>query len=269
MNPRGASADSLAGLTDELVGALSEGVDAARIGDDLFAVSLLLRSDAALRRVVTDVSVPAEAKQSLVRDLLRGRSTEQAVDLTASAAGKRWTVSRDLPDSLERLSEIAIVRSTGDDSGRLGDELFEVGQLVKDNPQLRDALGDPSRSVEDKVTLVESILGGKALPATVTLAKQALAGSYRTVGVALGEYQKVAAEVRDERVARVRVAKPLSEQDRRRLTDALARQYGRDVHVNVVVDPDLIGGIRVEIGDDVIDGTMANRLDEARRRLAG
>jgi F-type H+-transporting ATPase subunit delta len=103
----------------------------------------------------------------------------------------------------------------------------------------------------------------------VTLSEQALSGSYRTVGVALEEYQKVAASVNDERVAEVRVAQPLAEADRVRLEQALSRQYGREVHLNVVVDPTLLGGMRVAIGDDVIDGTVVARLDHARRKLAG
>ena len=117
--------------------------------------------------------------------------------------------------------------------------------------------------------LVRGLLEGKALPATVTLALQALAGTYRTVAVALATYQQVAAQVHGERVATVRVAHPLADTERQRLTDALSRQYDRQIHLNVVVDPDVIGGIRVEIGDDVIDGTVANRLDDARRKLAG
>ena len=67
----------------------------------------------------------------------------------------------------------------------------------------------------------------------------------------------------------MRVAQPLAQADRDRLSAALARTYGREVHLNVVVDPDVIGGIRVEIGDDVIDGTVSTRLDEAGRKLAG
>jgi F-type H+-transporting ATPase subunit delta len=65
------------------------------------------------------------------------------------------------------------------------------------------------------------------------------------------------------------VARELSDADRQRLQGALARQYDRPVHLNVVVDPEVVGGVKVEIGDDVIDGTVASRLDDARRRLAG
>ena len=87
--------------------------------------------------------------------------------------------------------------------------------------------------------------------------------------VAIEEYQKVAADAHGQRVAEVRVAHELSSADIERLQAALSNQYGRTVHLNVVVDPDILGGMRVEIGDDVIDGTVSGRIDDARRRLAG
>jgi F-type H+-transporting ATPase subunit delta len=151
----------------------------------------------------------------------------------------------------------------------LADELFAVGQLVKEQPELRDALSDPARTIEDKRALVRGLLDGKALPATIRLVEQAVTGTHRTVGIALKEYQRVAAEVHGEGVATVRVAHPLSYFELRRLADSLARQYGRPVHLNVVVSPEVIGGVRVEIGDDVIDGTVSSRLDEAHRKLVG
>jgi F-type H+-transporting ATPase subunit delta len=67
----------------------------------------------------------------------------------------------------------------------------------------------------------------------------------------------------------VRVARELTEENLSRLAASLQEKYGRKVHLNVLVDPDVVGGIRVEIGHDVIDGTVASRLDNARRRLAG
>jgi F-type H+-transporting ATPase subunit delta len=152
---------------------------------------------------------------------------------------------------------------------RLEDEIFAVGRLVQANPELRDALSDPARSRDDKSALISGLLGDKVLPATVALVQQSLSGSHRTVTVALASYQKVAAEVRGQGVATVRVAQPLAQAERDRLAAALARTYGREVHLNVIVDRDVIGGIRVEIGDDVIDGTVSTRLDEAGRKLAG
>jgi F-type H+-transporting ATPase subunit delta len=94
-------------------------------------------------------------------------------------------------------------------------------------------------------------------------------GVHLTVRNAIEEYTKVAAETRDRLVALVRSARPLGESEEKRLGDVLARQYDRPVHLNVVVDPSVVGGIRVEIGDQVIDGTISSRLDDARRRLVG
>ena len=265
---RGASAEAVADLTDDLSARVSGGGDAARIGGDLFSVAAVLRAEPGLRRVVTDASVAPDARSGLAHQVLSGKIDDGALALVSSAVRRRWTATRDLADALEHLGVVAVVKSAGD-AGRLADELFAVGQLVKDSPELRDALSDRSRSAEDKRALVRTLLDGKTLPATTMLVEQSLAGSYRTVGVALAAYQQVAAEVHGQGIATVRVARPLADADRQRLTDALSRQRGREVHLNVVVEPGLIGGIRVEIGDDVIDGTVSSRLDEAARALAG
>ena len=268
---RGPSAEALAILEEQLDGALGDAGTrkAAQVGDDLFGLSVVLRSNAGLRRVLTDVAIEGPAKQQLTRELFAEKVDPVTLDLVGAAVAQRWTTTRHLADALEHLSEIAIVRSAGDNVDRVVDELFTVAQLVSANPTLRDALSDPSRSVDDKVGLVDELLSGKALTATVTLVKQSLSGSYRSMPVALATYQQVAARVKQQRVATVRVATELSESEKARLGAALSRQYGRQVHLNIQVDPELIGGVRVEIGDDVIDGSVVSRLAEARRRLAG
>lgn len=268
MDFRGASANAVADLLDDLHERVGQGADAARVGGDLFSVAEVLRSEPALRRVATDVSVAVEARSGLVGELFGERVGEHALALLSAAVRQRWTATRDLPDALEHAGVVAMARSA-EVPERLEEELFSLEQTVKHNPELRDALSDPSRSLDDKRGLVRGLLEDKALPATVTLVEQALAGTHRTVGVALRSYQQVAAEVFGEHVATVRVAEQLAADDRRRLAEALARQYGRDVHLNVVVDPQVLGGVRVEIGHEVIDGTVSSRLDEARRRLAG
>ena len=268
---RGASADALAALTEKLGLVGEAGADAARVGDDLFGVADVLRREPALRRVATDLSVTPEAKAELVRGIFAARLDPASLDIVADAVGRRWAATRDLGDALEHLGVVAMVRSA-ENAGQadaLENELFAFERLVSGTPELRDALSDPKRSLADKRALLRNLLEGKATPATIRLAEQALAGTHRTVAVALEEYQKIAAAHRNRLVAEVRVARPLSEADAQRLAGVLAKQYGRPVHLNVVVDPDVIGGIRVEVGDDVIDGTVVSRLDDARRRLAG
>jgi len=269
MDLRGASAEALADLTGRLDDAIGGVRQAATLADELFTVSQLFRSEAGLRRYATDASLPPDTKKGMVQQVFKDRLDERALTLLTEAAGRRWTLSRDLPDVLERLSEIAVVRSAGAKSGQVADELFELSRIVDGNPHLRDALSDPARSVEDKSALLDSLLDGKVQAATLTLAKQALAGTYRTMTAALATYRVVAAESQGEIVATVRVARPLSAADRRQLAEILNAQYATTVHLNVVIDPEVLGGVRVEIGDQVIDGTIASRLDDARRRLAG
>jgi F-type H+-transporting ATPase subunit delta len=286
---RGPSADALADLTEQLgpargirasVARLASRVtghdeeesthaDLAQVGDDLFAVAGVLRHEASVRRMVTDVSTEPRAKSGLVRQLFGGKISAKALDLVADAVERRWTRTRDLADALEHLGVVAVVGSTGDDAERLSDELFTVGQMLEREPDLRSALSDPARSTQDKAALLRSLLEGKTLPATLRLTEQALSGTERTVSIAIEEYEKIAADAHGARVATVRVAKELTAEDLERLAAALSRQYDRPVHLNVIVEPGLIGGMRVEIGDDVIDGTVSSRLDEARRRLAG
>jgi F-type H+-transporting ATPase subunit delta len=264
---RGASADALAALTDAVGGAAE--ATAATVAGDLFAAATAFRNEGALRRFVTDQSVAAEARSGMVRELFSGKVDPASLELLADAAGRRWTRTRDLADVLEQVGVVAAVRSAGSQVGTLVDELFAVRQAVTEHSDLRNALSDPTRSTADKAGLVESLLAGKALPATVQLVGQSLSGSYRTVVAALEDYERIAAGVQGESVATVHVARALSSADQERLASALGRQYGRAVHLNVVVDPAVLGGLKVEIGDDVIDGTVSSRLDDARRKIAG
>ncbi len=270
MQFRGASADSVAELTDQLAEQVrGEPGRAATMADDLVTVAATLRREGALRRFSTDASLPTEARTGLAREVFGSSVDPESLDLVAAGTARRWISAGDLPAAFEHLAVVAAVRSAGEDTERLADELFAVSQAVKQQHELRDALSDPVRDVAAKEGLVRDVLGSRFLDATVSLVVQAVTSNYRTVTAALEDYQKVAASVHGEGVATVRVAKSLTDDEARRLEQALQRQYDRPVHLNQVVDPDVIGGVRVEIGDDVIDGTVSSRLAGARRHLTG
>ncbi|RNL65246.1 F0F1 ATP synthase subunit delta [Nocardioides marmoriginsengisoli] len=266
---RGASAEARSGLRAALDAAVGSDTAAATLGEDLLGAAAVLRAEPGLRRMVTDQAIDAAAKSGLARQVFDGKISAAGLGIVGDAVARRWTTTRDLADVLEYLGVVAVVKSAGADSTRLADELFALSQLVGEHADLRGALSDPTRTAADKGVLLASLLDGKALAATQRLAVLALNGSHRTVVVALAEFQKIAAAVKDEGVAKVRVARALTAADRDRLQSALSRQYGRPVHLNVSVEPGLVGGMRVEIGDDVIDGSVSSRLDDARRRLAG
>lgn len=270
MRFRGASAENLRRLEDSLDRLVSADTDAAQLGEELFGASEVFRAQGSLRRVVTDMSVGEEAKAGVVREVFGERLAPDAVDLVTRAVQGRWTAPGDLADGLEHLGVVAVARSVDEaQRDRLVDELFAVRRLVHDTTDLRDALADPSRRAADKAGLMRELLRDRTLPSTLVLTERAITGGHRTALVALEEYQRVAAEVQGRRVAVASVAQPLAAAERERLSEALSSRYGRPVHLNEVVDSAMIGGVRVEIGDEVIDGAVSTRLAEARRRLAG
>ena len=230
---RGASAEALAELGQQAtkVGTLDEG---ATLGTQLFGVASVVRRDAALRRALTDSSVEGEAKSGLARAVFGNALAQPALDLVADAASRRWISARDLPDALERVAVAATVRSAGAKGKQVGDELFAVKQVVDTNPSLRGALGDQTRTAEDRSGLLLGLLDGKTLPATGVLVGQAVTRERGSVEVALQEYLDLAAEALDEAVATVHTAKELSADEQSRLAAALSAQYAKDVQLHVL-----------------------------------
>jgi F-type H+-transporting ATPase subunit delta len=263
---RGASAEAKQELSSRLE---SLSGDAATIGEELFVVASVLRSEAAVRRIVTDASIEGDAKAGLVGNVFGNALGSESLDLVKDAVTRRWTVTRDLADTIEYLGAVATVRSAGDEGSRVSDELFQVRQTVDSHADLRSALSDPARSTADKSGLLRQLFEGKVQQATLRLVAQAVSGSHGSVDRGLEEFQHVAAEAKDEKIATVHTARDLADSERDRLAQALSQQYATTVHLQVVVDPGVIGGLRVEIGDDVIDGTVASKLDDAQRKLAG
>jgi F-type H+-transporting ATPase subunit delta len=267
----GSSADSLTRLTGQVVEAVDGGADGAELGTGLFAASGVLADQPSLRRALTDPSTEAAGRSALAEAVFGKHVSAAAASVIGAAAGLRWASSGDLVDALEQLGVVAIVRAADREGAgdRVEAELFEFGRTVTEHPDLRSALSDPARSVEDKRALVRTLLEGKADAATVLLVEQAAGGRHLTLTNAIDSFVEQAARTRDRLVALVRVARPLDGDEEKRLAAALSAQYDRTVHLNTVVDPSVLGGIHVSVGDEVIDGTVSSRLDEAARRLAG
>jgi F-type H+-transporting ATPase subunit delta len=263
---RGPSAEALAGLSESL-GKGGTLADAAKTGEELFGVVRVLRSDAALRRVLTDSSVPVEARTGLTETVFGSAVGDRTLNILSDAAGRRWTASGDLPEALEHIAALSAVRSAGKDGSTVADELFAVRRMIDGNPELRSALSDQTRSVEDRAGLLGGLLEGNVHPATMLLVREAVSRGQGAVGAVLGHYLELAAEALDEAVATVHTARELTASEKDRLVTALSKQYDSQVQLHVVVDPELIGGMRIQIRDDVIDGTVAGRLDDARRKL--
>ena len=145
------------------------------------------------------------------------------------------------------------------------DQLFRFGRLVESDPDLRNMLADRAIDRNKRQELVGELLRGRATDSTIVLAKRAVAARERTFAQTIEGYVTLAAAQKNRVVATVRVAKPLTENQRDRLVAALTNQIGRQVTIQEVIDPDILGGVRVELGDEVFEGTVSGRLEAARR----
>lgn len=246
--------------------------DPAVVADELFAVTGLLDDNAALRRTVADPSREGKERADLVTRLLHGKLSNETVGVVSVLVTQRWAQDRDLTDTIERFGVEALLKGA-EASGSLDqveDELFRFERLVDGNPELRDALGNRQGDAAGKADLVSTLLQGKARPETVRLARQAvLAPRGRRFDRTLEAYLDIAAERRQQLTAVVTTAVDLTQEQRTRLAGALQQIYSKPVQLQIVHDEDVIGGIRVQIGDEVVDGTVLRRLDEAKRHLAG
>ena len=245
--------------------ALTSG-DPAVVADELFAVTGLLDDNAPLRRSVADPSREGKDKADLITRLLDGKLSNETVGIASVLVRQR-----DLTDTLERFGVEASLKGA-EDAGAIDqveDELFRFERLVAGTPELRDALGNRQGEPTGKAELVGRLLEGKARPETVRLARQAvLAPRGRRFDRTIEEYLDVAAERRQQLTAVVTTAVDLTDEQRTRLAGALQRIYSKPVLLQIVHDEDVIGGIRVQVGDEVVDGTVLRRLDEAKRHLA-
>lgn len=267
---QGASRAAAAAGQQALDAALSGGADGARLSDELFAVAATVDGTASLRRAVTDPTRDAAAKGALVRQLLQGKVGEDTLDIVGTLAAQRWSADRDLGDTLDDFAVQTLVGSADGQAhaGRVEDELFRFERIVAANPALRDAVTDRRADPSVRRALVTKLLGGKAQPATITLAGRAAATPRgRRFDRVVESYLRVIATRREQLSATVTCAIDLDPAQRDRLAAALTRIYGKPVHLNLVLDPGIVGGIRVQVGDEVVDGTILRRLDEARRHI--
>ncbi|WP_432253202.1 F0F1 ATP synthase subunit delta [Streptomyces sp. HNM1019] len=269
----GASREALAAARERF-DALTDNtaVDATKLADELAAVTALLDREVSLRRVLTDPAQPGEAKATLAARVLDGQVGGETIDLVSGLVRSRWSRSRDLVDSLEELASAAdlVAAERAGTLDDVEDELFRFGRIVSSSSELRGALTDRRATVSAKSGLVGQLLGGRADQRTERLVIRLVTHPRgRSLEAGLDGLSKLAAARRDRVVAVVTSAVPLSDRQKQRLGDALGKLYGRKMHLNLDVDPEVLGGISVRIGDEVINGTIADRLEGAARRMAG
>ncbi|MDQ1722423.1 MAG: F-type H+-transporting ATPase subunit delta [Pseudonocardiales bacterium] len=255
-----------------LLGSHEDDSQHRQLAEDLYAAAELLSSQPRLRRALGDASTDASARAELARSLFAGRVGDVALELIADAVALRWSSPWDVVDGLEILADDVLLAAAEQD-GQLDtveDELFRFERILANSGELGAALDEAGVPAERRRGLLDSLLGQKVHPITAQLLDHAVTSGRRpSLMLAIDDLLQASAVRRERSVARVLSATELTPEQTERLAAALTRLYGREINVRTAVDEGVKGGLVVRVGDEVIDGSVARRLAEARAAFAG
>lgn len=271
---RAASREALASLVSEF-DSLAGGLDAdglTALADDLAAVAKLLITESALTKHLAEPADSATAKVSLVDKLLTGKIGEPALKLVRTAASQRWSTEANLVDGIEHIARLALLQraNAAGEVDEVEDQLFQFGRVLDSEPRLSALLSDYTTDAAGRIALLDKVVGtGSSANGT------AAALLSQTIGLLRGEradeavidLAELAVARRGEVVAHVSAAADLTDAQRDRLATVLSRIYGHPVSIQLHVDPELLGGLSITVGDEVIDGSIASRLAAAQTQL--
>lgn len=242
------------------------------LSDELFGVVAVLARERVLRRFLSDPATDEDDRKRLADAVFGGKVSDPTTGTLVGLITSRWSRSIDLVDAAETLARLAALAVAERDGviEDVEDELFRFARILVAQPRLRELLADELAPVDGRLTLLDGLLADKVRPVTLQLLRAAVqVPRGRNLDAVVERLAELAAERRGQSVAHVTAAVALTEQQESRLAEDLSRIYGRPVSVQVELAPELLGGLVIQIGDEVIDGSVAAKLVEARQRLAG
>jgi F-type H+-transporting ATPase subunit delta len=267
----GAPGDAVPGVVTRTVSRLrGEPSALAAASEQLFGMADLLTNEVALRRALADQGVPDAARRGLLERLLGTQLDELPLELLRAVVSARWSRPSDLLAAVEDLGAEALLAAEQATGGldEVEDELFRFARLVDRTPRLSLALSDRGLPIERKNALLERLLGGRVHPATLRLVERVVSRPRgRGVGREIEALADLASQRRQRSIAVVTVARPIDDEQADRLRVAIARAFGTEVVLEIVIDPTVLGGVSVRVDDEVVDGTVLRRLAEAKRQL--
>jgi F-type H+-transporting ATPase subunit delta len=248
--------------------ALGGAIDLAT-GESLLDAGRVIGSSSQLLSALADPSADVAAKQALVSRVFGTAVTPPALELLKAVSAERWSNHGDVLAGIEELGLRATARSGAGD-GRIESELFAFGTTVSSDAELELALASKLGLPEAKAGLVQALLAGKVSPQTLVIVRHLVQQPRgRRIGELLRHAATVVADQAGTTIATVISANALAPAQLDRLKKSLADRYGRALTLNQIVDASVVGGLRVQIGDDVIDGSIATRIADLRLQLAG
>ena len=267
-----ASRESLALAQSELNAYVdtASAADLSRLGEELFAVTRLLTEQRGLRRLLSDPSSPESARAGLVQRLLGQQVAAPTLDVAVWLVRARWSRPGDLVTAFETLARQSLLAVAEKDAtlDDVEDQLFRFGRVLDREPELAKLLADTTAPVEKRIALLDQLVAGKVSAVAAALLRETVRlPRDKHLDVVCEELAELAAGRRNRSVAKVTAPVPLTPAQEQRLTDSLSRLYGRPISLQVELDPSVLGGLVVQVGGEVIDGSVTSKLAAARRAL--
>jgi len=249
-----------------------KGVDAqtaSTLSTELFFVADVLGSNISVRRALTDTSRDAAAKGALIKDLLASKVGKATVGLLTDLSALRWSGAKDLVQVIEQLAieAEATAANISGELDRVENEMFVISSTVSNSSELRKAFKSDAHVA--KAQLVAELLKNASSSTTNLVSQMVNAWRGRSIESAFADFQWALAARRNRVIALVRIAAPMSQAQQDRLEAALNKQVGQPVRMNIEIDPTVLGGVSVKFADEMVDGSVSNRLAGAARALAG
>ncbi|WP_146338662.1 F0F1 ATP synthase subunit delta [Nesterenkonia sp. NBAIMH1] len=261
--------ESLASLQSDL----AETLRAAdlKVADELFAAVDVMDTSASLRRSLTDPSREPAERAGVVRRLFGDKAASTTVAVLEAVASRRWSRARDLSDAVETLA-VTTVAAVAERGGLHGLEELEAQLLgfrrtVSESHELQRALADGQAPDEAKQKLAARLSPQASSEARLLIDRTVTAPRGLRPAALLARFAEQVAARQHRWIAQVTVAKSLDGSNLEKLSTGLNRYFGRELRLDVAVDPRVVGGIRVQVGDEVVDSTMAGRLNSLTRNI--
>jgi F-type H+-transporting ATPase subunit delta len=267
----GSSRQSLVAARNALDAAV-KGVDAqtaSTLSTELFFVADVLGSNISVRRALTDTSRDAAAKGALIKDLLASKVGKATVGLLTDLSALRWSGAKDLVQVIEQLAieAEATAANISGELDRVENEMFVISNTISNSSELRKAFKSDAQVA--KAQLAAELLKNASSSTTKLVSQMVNAWRGRSIESAFADFQWALAARRNRVIALVRIAAPMSQAQQDRLESALNKQVGQPVRMNIEIDPAVLGGVSVKFADEMVDGSVSNRLAGAARALAG
>lgn len=245
--------------------------DAWRIGNELFTITKVFDGSIQLERALTDPSRPVADKVAVLKELLGGNAHPMTMEIMTDLVSRRWSRVRDIANAVEDFGVDAMMyyADATDATLQVSIELSELHSALLNLPVVRSKLYDYQATSEARVRLFREVFSGKTLnKVTMRLAEHATCNLRRrryleTIQWLINKFSRHMGES----MVTVTTATPLKKEQIKRLVEVYSAKVARQVHINSVVDPTVLGGMRIQVGDEVTDNTVVAQLQNLHRKV--